>query len=168
MSAALAASGGIAMFHIRGVTPEARGQALAGLERVGIGRREMEEARLRLTGGGEPGPGVHRVPPLQHRRAGRHSEAREGAQVSEGKGLWVWTSRGVYARAKRRGYVGAIEAAGGRVFTETCMVVCPLEESGYRHMITNSCKAAHYVPSTTKLKATVADLHAAVGSVMEG
>jgi len=168
MSAALAAAGGIAMFHIRGVTPEARGQALAGLERVGIGRREMEEARLRLTAEGSPDLACIGCPHCSIGELGDIARLVRGRRVAEGKGLWVWTSRGVYARARRRGYVGAIEAAGGRVFTETCMVVCPLEESGYRHMITNSCKAAHYVPSTAKLKATVADLHAAVGSVMEG
>lgn len=168
MSAALAASGGIAMFHIRGVTPEARGQRLAGLEKVIIGRREMEEARLRLTADGRPDLACIGCPHCSIGELADIARLVMGRRVADGKGLWVWTSRGVYARAKRRGYVSAIEAAGGRVFTETCMVVCPLEESGYTHMITNSCKAAHYVPSTTKLKATVAELHEAVGSVMEG
>ncbi len=168
MSAALAASGGIAMFHIKGVTPEARGQRLGGLERVCIGKGEMEDARRRLSAEGSPDLACIGCPHCSIGELGDIARLVRGRRVADGKGLWVWTSRGVYGRAKRRGYVGAIEVAGGRVFAETCMVVCPLEKSGYTHMITNSCKAAHYVPSTAKLKATVADLHAAVGSVMEG
>ena len=59
--------------------------------------------------------------------------------------LWVFTSRGVYADAERRGLVDLIEGAGGQVFRDTCMVVAPLEEMGLEEVSTNSCKAAHYL-----------------------
>jgi predicted aconitase len=88
--------------------------------------------------------------------------------VAAGKGLWVWTSRGVYGRAKRRGFVGDIERAGGKVFVDTCMVVCPLSATGFSHMVTNSCKAAHYVMSVPGMKASIAELHEVIAGVVEG
>jgi len=33
------------------------------------------------------------------------------------------------------------------VFRDTCMVVAPLREMGWRDVATNSCKAAHYASS---------------------
>lgn len=168
MSAALAAAGGIAMFHIKGVTPEARAQRLDRLERVAIGRRELDEARRRLTTEGSPDLACIGCPHCSLEEIRDIARLVEGRRVALGKGLWVWTSRGVYGRAKRRGFVGAIEAAGGKVFADTCMVVCPLEGTGFRHMVTNSCKAAHYVMSAPGMKASIAELHAAIAGVVEG
>lgn len=54
MSAALAASGGIAIFHIKGVTPEAEGQSTDGLERLCIDHKELEISREKLTADGDP------------------------------------------------------------------------------------------------------------------
>jgi len=59
--------------------------------------------------------------------------------------LWVFTSRGVYGEAKEAGHIGVIEAAGGRVFRDTCMVVAPLKEMGWEEVATNSFKAGHYM-----------------------
>jgi predicted aconitase len=174
LSAALAASGGIAMFHVRGVTPEAgaggkrKGDAgEKGLERLCIDQRELEASREMLSASGEPDLVCIGCPHCSPQELRDLSRLLKGKKVSRGKGLWVWTSRGVYDRAKREGSIGAIERAGGKVFADTCMVVCPLEKSGFSHMATNSCKAAHYVPSTAKLKSSVAELHTAVGKVME-
>jgi predicted aconitase len=59
--------------------------------------------------------------------------------------LWVFTSRGVHARAQEAGYVEVLEAAGGRVYRDTCMVVAPVKEMGWREVATNSFKAGHYM-----------------------
>lgn len=166
MSAALAASGGIALFHVKGRTPEAARQGERGLGRVCIGSRELEESRERLSSEGEPDLACIGCPHCSAAELADLARALRGRRVSEGKGLWVWAAKGVRSRAE--GAVAAIERAGGRVFSDTCMVVCPLEKSGFRHMVSNSCKAAHYVPSTAGLKASVADLWACVEKVTEG
>ena len=170
MSAALAASGGIAMFHIKGITPEVgrlKGKR-DGLERLCIDQRELELSREKLSAPGEPDLVCIGCPHYSAQELRDLSRLLKGKRVARGKGLWVWTSRGVYDKAKREGGIGAIERAGGKVFSDTCMVVCPLEKSGFRHMATNSCKAAHYVPSTARLKASVAELHSVVEKVVEG
>ena len=53
------------------------------------------------------------------------------------------------------GYFAAIEKAGGKVISDTCMVVAPMREMGVQGMATNSCKAAHYVPSTCGVSVTL-------------
>jgi hypothetical protein len=75
-------------------------------------------------------------------------EVGEVAGLCKGKEvggkLWVFTSRGVYAEAERKGYVGEIEDAGGKVYVDTCMVVAPLKEMGWREVALNSFKGAQY------------------------
>jgi len=168
LSAALAASGGIGMFHMKGVTPEARFQDTAGLERILVSAQDLEKARERLSSHGEPDLACIGCPHCSVKELAEIARILEGRRVRAGKGLWVWTSRAAYDEAKRRGYVQAIEAAGGKVFADTCMVVCPLEASGFSHMVTNSCKAAHYVPSTSGMGASVRSLESAVSEVLEG
>lgn len=168
MSASLAASGGIALFHVKGATPEAARQGREGLERLCIDQRELEVSRERLSAGGEPDLACIGCP---HCSAGELRDlagALKGRRVARGKGLWVWAARGVSGGPASAGAVAAIEKAGGKVFSDTCMVVCPLEKSGFGHMVSNSCKAAHYVPSTARLKATVGQLHTCIEKVTEG
>lgn len=162
MSAALAASGGIAIFYVGG-KKLGRGQ----LERICIDRRELEATRETLTEEGDPDLVCIGCPHCSPQEMRDLVGALKGRKVKRGSGLWVWTSRGVYNQAVKKGYVRAIERAGGKVFADTCMVVCPLEKSGYRHMVSNSCKAAHYVPSTSGLKASVTEIYVALDSITE-
>ena len=62
--------------------------------------------------------------------------------------LWVFTSKAVCETAKRKGYFATIEKAGGKMISDTCMVVSPMREIGVQGVVTNSCKAAHYIPNT--------------------
>ncbi|MEM2128906.1 MAG: aconitase X catalytic domain-containing protein [Candidatus Methanomethylicaceae archaeon] len=167
MCAALAASGGIAMFHIPGVTPEAGRWRSEGLERVTIGIRELEDCRAALAFGGEPDLCCIGCPHCSLEELGEVARLVEGRKVAQGKGLWVWTSKDVREAGERHGYVRAIEEAGGKVLADTCMVVCPLEKAGFKHMVTDSCKAAHYVPSTAGIRARVSELREAVEGVLD-
>ncbi len=76
-------------------------------------------------------------------------EIEEIASLVQGRDfggrLWVFTSRGVYAKADTAGHVRVIEDAGGRVYRDTCMVIAPLREMGWREVATNSFKAGHYM-----------------------
>ncbi|MCX8182240.1 MAG: aconitase X catalytic domain-containing protein [Candidatus Methanomethyliaceae archaeon] len=163
MSAALAASGGIAMFHSGG-----RLRAADKLEKVCVDQRELELSREKLSSEGKPDLACIGCPHCSLQELKDLARAVKGKKVKKGCALWVWTSNGVYDEAKDRGYLSVIEGAGGKVFTDTCMVVCPLEKSGYTHMVSNSCKAAHYVPSTSGLRATVTETYLVLESIMEG
>ena len=145
LGAACATSGGIALWHGEGVTPEAEAMKgrLAGLERLTVTVGDVEEAVARFTGPLDD-PVIALGCP--------HSSLEELGEIAGlvggrafGGRLWVFTSRSVYARAEEAGHVGAIRAAGGRVFRDTCMVVAPLKEMGWTEVATNSFKAGHYM-----------------------
>jgi predicted aconitase len=163
MSAALAASGGIAMFCLG-----KKRQVGDKIEKICVDARELEISRERLSAEGKPDLACIGCPHCSLEELADLARAVRGKKVKKGCALWVWTSREVHNAAKGLGYVEAIERAGGKIFTDTCMVVCPLEKSGYSHMVSNSCKAAHYVPSTSGLRATVSEMYLVLESVMEG
>jgi predicted aconitase len=147
LGAACATSGGIALWHGEGVTPEAETMKdhLKGLEQLIVTARDIKEAVARLT---EPleDPIIALGCP--------HSSLVELGEIADlvggrdfGGRLWIFTSRGVYSQAEEAGHVEAIRAAGGRVFRDTCMVVAPLREMGWTEVATNSFKAGHYMAS---------------------
>ena len=151
LGAAAAASGAVDLFHIEGVTPEAQ-EHLIDLdrieERVEVDRAALDAVRRSLNTA--PPESVDLVTfGCPHASL---SEVREIAGLLEGQHLrpkvrlWVCTSRAVRDMAGRLGYVATVEAAGGRVVADTCMVVAPIEQMGAATTATNSAKAAKYLP----------------------
>lgn len=144
LGAACATSGGIALWHGEGVTPEAEKMKphLVGLEKVTVEDRDLEEAEEKLTCEVSDPVTCIGCPHCSLK------EVSEVARLVKGKGLWrrlwVFTSRGVHAQAEKEGYVSQIEEAGGRVYVDTCMVVAPLKEMGWREVALNSFKGAQY------------------------
>lgn len=152
LGAAMAASGAIALYHIEGVTLEARQGSMlpAGVSSVVIS--SLEEAFAALNSPVETIDFVSIGCP--------HASLIEIAQVArllEGKRLraplWVTTARQTRAEAEKQGLVKIIEEAGGYVVADTCMVVAPLESlqlpdgRSIKSIATNSAKAAFYAPS---------------------
>jgi predicted aconitase len=150
LGAAMAASGAVALYHVEGLTPEARrGGVLAdGAERLPIG--SLAEGYAGLDAGGDEVDFVSIGCPHASLR-----ELREVADLLDGRKvratLWVTTSRPVRARAARAGLVERIERSGGRVVCDTCLVVAPVEQLGFRRLATNSGKGAFYAPAHCKL-----------------
>lgn len=69
----------------------------------------------------------------------------KGRRVKGDVKLWVCTSRHVMNQALT--YVNMIEAAGGRVFCDTCAVVTWIKRLGVETLMTNSAKTAYYAPT---------------------
>jgi hypothetical protein len=151
LSAAGAASGSIDLYHIEGVTPEAKCGLISrdGIEeRFEITRAALEEVKGKLNTGrvdqvdlvtfGCPHASLNEVAEI--------ASLLDGKRIRKGVTLWVCTSRVVKVLSEKLGYVRTIEAAGGNVVADTCMVVAPIEEMGHRTTATNSGKAAKYLP----------------------
>jgi len=158
LSASLAASGEIPMFYIRGVTPESTEviKELDECEHIEIERWNLRETLDELSTKEEFDFVCIGCP---------HCSLSELEKIAKMLGkkeakrkLWVFTSRYIREIAEQKGYVKRIESSGGRVISDTCMVVSPLEKFGFSGAITNSCKAAHYLPSTCKLKTDIREL----------
>jgi len=142
--AACATSGGIALWHGEGVTPEAEwaSQYLDELETVTVTRKDLEEAKNKLMSDPDNPTYCIGCPHCSLKEIEETAELVRGKEL-HGK-LWVFTSRGVYEQAEKTGLVKVIEDAGGRVYRDTCMVVAPLHEMGWHGLGTNSMKGGHY------------------------
>jgi len=143
LAAAMAASGAVALFHIAGVTPEADlpGVTPGGLPCVLVD--DLSAGRRRLS---RPGERIDLValgcPHLSLAEAAEVAAQLRGRRVQAP--LWINMARGVVRQAEALGLRQAMEAAGARVVCDTCVVVAPLDKLGYRHVATNSAKAAIY------------------------
>ncbi|TLM98868.1 DUF521 domain-containing protein, partial [bacterium] len=80
----------------------------------------------------------------------RPSKGAEELAKKLKKPIWICTSRLLRQAADLMGYTKKIEAAGGKVVADTCMVVSPLEDMGYKTTAVDSGKAANYLPGFCK------------------
>ena len=158
LSAGIAASGSVALYHIDNVTPEAGAFSEGRFEKVSVDDSDITKTMEKLSTGdgydhvciGCPHCSIREIAEVAKRVAGKTLK-RE---------LWIFTSDVVRKEAKRRGYISAIEGAGGEVICDTCMVVAPMRMMGVQGIITNSCKAAHYTPNNIGIPVTLKSLDA--------
>ena len=139
LGAAMAATGAVALYHVEGITPEARKHHFseAVLECIPVEAQEIA--------------GIFREIPVEAVALGcPHCSPEElsilaqllsGKQVT--KPLYVFASQGVIDA--NRSVVASIEKSGARVYADTCMVVSPVMEQ-YSAIMVNSGKALAYVP----------------------
>ena len=158
LGAALASSGSVALYHVEDVTPEYGANNVEEIEDIMfITDKEIAETRQNLTTTDKEIDLVCLGCPHASLE-----EINEVAQVVQGKTiknkLWICTSVSVKATADRMGYTKIIEAAGGNIVCDTCMVVAPIEEMGFEVIGVNSAKAANYVPSMCGLDVVYDDV----------
>ena len=142
LSAALASSGGVAMFHIAGITPESDMDG-GGIESLAFTPRDLGEVGYFLNDEGAPDFVSVGCPHCSLKELATIAELLDGEQVK--REFWVCCSREVKRRSDEAGYSSLIEKSGAKFALDTCMVVAPVEELGYRVIATNSAKACHYL-----------------------
>jgi len=155
LGAGMAASGSVALFNVKGITPEWNVSADA--ERVVFGAEELAASKKSLNSASSP-PQLIAIG-CPHASL---AEIEEVAEKVKGKKLahqlWVCTARETKKKADKAGYTAIIEAAGGIVVADTCMVVCPLKEMGYTCTATNSGKAGKYLASMQQQRVVYGDV----------
>ena len=148
LGAAMAASGAVALYYIDGLTPEASMMETKGLEKLSVSDKDLNDTFSKLSTGKEPDIVILGCPHSSLKEIMTISRKLEGKKLK--KPLWVCTSRMVKEAANRMGFTQIIETAGGRILADTCMVVSPIEEMGYKTTAVNSGKAANYLPGFCK------------------
>ena len=157
LSAAMAASGSVALYHVEGVTPEAGNFDISGLETIHIGKKELENAYDTLN----------KVDDVQLIAIGcPHLTEKEMHQISgflkdkekRNKDIEIWFCTSEEIRAKCPEDVKIMERFGP-VLADTCMVVAPIEGT-FERTATNSAKAGNYLPTLCSQKAMCRDIAA--------
>jgi len=164
LGAAMAASGAVALYHVEGITPEA-GQDISGLETFTFTIQDKKDAYEKLNTGEHPDLVVFGCPHASMDEIRELAKRLEGRKVI--KRLWICTSRHVKEQAEHEGLVQKIEAAGGNVVADTCMVVSPIEKMGFKSTGVNSGKAANYLPSFCRQNVIFRDMDALIQEVTE-
>jgi predicted aconitase len=175
MAAAAASSGEVAMFHIAGITPEAKtldGALGARQPRrtvvvtLGDLRRTRESlttstgSRIDVVAFGSPHCSLAECRALAALMAG--SRAAETGEV------FVTTSRAVRDLLACSGELAVIEDFGARVTADTCIVVAPLVKPTAEVLMTNSAKYAHYGPGLLNVDSVFATTEECVASAIAG
>ena len=142
LSAALASSGGVAMFHVDGITPESK-EGAAVSESVAFASGDLEETRAALNDEGAPDFVSVGCPHCSLDELAIIAKLLQGRKVT--REFWVCCSREVKRRSDEAGYSRLIQESGAKFATDTCMVVAPVEDLGYKVVATNSAKACHYL-----------------------
>ena len=148
LGAAMAASGAVALYHIEGLTPEAKLVDAKGLENISVGSKEIKETYDKLNTGKSPDIVILGCPHASLQEISTLANKLDGKHLK--KPVWICTSRIVKEAAEKMGYNEIIAKAGGSIVADTCMVVSPIEKMGYKTTGVNSGKAANYLPGFCK------------------
>lgn len=159
--AATATSGGVEIFHLPGVTPEAPTleAAFGGRARpepIVYGRRERAAVYETLNAQGTSTDVDFVLLGCPHASLEQVAEIAgllEGRRLSDSTQLWVMLPRALAAPSLRAGWTRTIMRAGGHVLTDSCPAMSRAAPPGSRVMATDSAKQAHYLPAIIGIEA---------------
>ncbi len=149
--ATAASSGGVALFHIAGVTPEALAAGWVGAPgKEAITAAMVRAMRDELTTADPTAPLdaiALGTPHFSSTEFGQLAGLLRGkAAFSPGCTVWINTSREVLAQARESGHAQAAEDRGARIVVDTCTYITPILAPEERAVMTPSGKWAWYAP----------------------
>jgi predicted aconitase len=151
-SASVATYGGVAMFHIEGITPN---RTTIPERTEVITRENLNKARATLDDEmaiidfisvGCPHASIKEIAEI--------AQMLDGKQVTEGKTVWITTAKPTKDLAIKMGYYDKIERAGAFLVADACCAVAPLE-GRFTGLMTDSAKACFYARGKNKFKTEI-------------
>jgi predicted aconitase len=173
--AAAASSGGVALFHMIGITPEAASLAEAfhggtpiattdiTMDMLREARRELthtDSQRLDMIVLGSPHFSLaeyKRLAPLVKGKQ-KHPEVK----------FLVTSSRAMTQLAQKAGLLEPLRAFGAQITVDTCILTSPMLPADVQHLMTNSAKFAYYTPGLLGRKIAFGSLEDCVNSAVAG
>jgi predicted aconitase len=153
LGAALASTGMVNMFHC---TDESHSKKLQTEEKTVVKAEDIRRTAQELSTAPAKKPDLVFIgcPHCSLNEIRQVANLIGSRKVKTGTEFWVCTSHCVKQRAKD--YVKKIERSGGHVLEGVCTVVSWTERLGIETIMTNSAKTAHYAPTLSRAKATLA------------
>lgn len=180
LGAATANSGGSAMYHMVGITPEAATEEAAfgpnqgrELETYCFGEKELREVEEELDASTTPEVDIVVVgcPNASIAEIAEVAALLEGRRVHSNTQLWLFTSLPMKAYAEKMGYLKTIEAAGGKIVCEACTATMPaglLKKGGFKAPATNSAKMLYYLAGRQDLNSHYGSTRRVVQAAIDG
>lgn len=153
--AAAASSGGVEMYHMVGITPEAptleaafgKNRRISGFKYGKAERRQAYE-RANVTA---QDPNVDFImlgcPHYTIEQIWEVCRLLEGKRVHANSELWIFTARQTRHLADQNGYTKIIEDAGAYLMSDTCSALGRVMPKGTKVAAVDSVKQAHYLPA---------------------
>ncbi|AIF69160.1 hypothetical protein PAP_03700 [Palaeococcus pacificus DY20341] len=147
LGASMAATGSIALYHVEGETPEYKGAIADKVDVLQVDEKELKDVKERFNAEWAEIDAILIGCP--------HASIQEIKEIAEllamrGKPLkvplYITASRAVKYLADSLGYTDVIERYNGRILTDSCLIVSPIE-MWYKGIATNSGKASFYFSS---------------------
>ncbi len=143
LSAAMAASGSVALYFVKDITPEWNISENA--EEITITQRELDElvsrlnevARADLIATGCPHASMSELEEIKGMLREKPTKEK----------FWICLSRKIKEDAEKSGLAEELRKGGATLVADTCMVVAPLEQMGIKSTGVNSGKATVYLPT---------------------
>ena len=175
-NAAASSSGGVEMYHIVGVTPEAPtreaafGEARAEAHlRYGEAERRAAYANLNATARDTEVDFIMLgCPHYTVEQVWEIARLLDGRRVSANTDLWIFTPRALRAVADRNGYTETIKRAGAVLMSDTCPALGQVMPKGTRVTATDSAKQAHYLPAIMGVQTWFGSLQDCVEAALTG
>jgi predicted aconitase len=172
--AAAASSGGVEMYHVVGLTPEAPtreaalgGQAPAEVIHYGVAERRATYEDLNSRAQDRNVDYVMLGCP--HAAL---AQLREAARLLEGRKvkatMWVFTSRAIKAEAEKEGLAKVFKDSGVALLTDTCSAIGQAIPPGTKVVALDSAKQTHYLPAIMGLEAWFGSTDDCVNAALTG
>lgn len=175
LGAGAASSGGVALFHMVGVTPEA-----PTLESAFQGRRPgqtmdvtmdvLRESRRELThtDSGELHMVVLGSPHFSLAEFAQLAPLIRGKKKHPAVKFLVTSSRAMTQLAQKAGFLKDLEAFGAQLTVDTCILTSPMLPAEIKYLMTNSAKFAYYSPGLLGKQISFGSLEDCVRSAVAG
>lgn len=173
--AAAASSGGVAMFHMVGITPEALTleKAFQGEtpdKTMDVTMDALRESRRALTHTDDSKLDmvVLGSPHFSLAEYKRLAAMLEGKRKHPEVKFLVTSSRAMTQLARRAGLLEPLDAFGAQITVDTCILTSPMLPAEIQNLMTNSAKFAYYAPGLLGRKIAFGSLEDCVNSAVAG
>jgi predicted aconitase len=175
LCAAAASSGGVALFHMIGVTPEAPTleAALHGenpTQVIDVDMDALRRARSELThtDGNRLDLVVLGSPHFSLAEFKRLAPMLEGKAKHPAVKFLVTSSRAMTQMAQKAGWLEPLERFGAQITVDTCILTSPMLPAEIRNLMTNSAKFAYYAPGLLGRQIAFGSLQDCIDSAVAG
>ena len=173
LGASAASSGGVALFHVAGVTPEAptvevslNHRAPSQIIHLSTDQLVAERNRMSTAGSGQLDVIAVGSPHFSLPEFQRLLQLLDGRKCSIP--IIACTGRHVLQQLEQLNYLETLAVAGIDLIVDTCVVVTPVFPKSRGVLMTNSGKFAHYSPSLTGHEVVFGSLEDCVNSAVTG
>jgi hypothetical protein len=174
--AAAASSGGVEMYHIPGVTPEANTVEQAfgtkkPVEHIKYGQAERKLAYDNLNSSAKSADVDFVMLGCPHNsieQVWTVAKLLDGRKLSPNTQLWVFTPRALRDTAELNGYGDMIRKAGAHLMSDTCPAIGRVMPKGTAVVATDSAKQAHYLPAIMKCQTWFGTVEDCVNAALTG